>query len=86
MAVLPEFAFAVRMESRRVIEKKATPIHVVNLARTFVVWEPKTLSVRPPPKADPKPSLRGRCMRTTRIIKIQTKTCRLMSMGKIIDI
>jgi hypothetical protein len=86
MAVLPEFAFAVRMESRRVIEKKATPIHVVNFARTFVVCDPKTLSVRPPPKADPKPSLRGRCMRTTRIINTQTKTCRPMRMGKIIDI
>jgi hypothetical protein len=37
MAVLPEFAFAVRMERRSVIEKKAMPIHVVNRARTFVV-------------------------------------------------
>lgn len=74
MAVLPEFAFAVRIERRRVIAKKAMPIQVVNRARTLVVCEPKTLSVSPPPKAEPNPSLRGRCMRTTKIIKAQTKT------------
>ena len=86
MADLPEFAFAVRMERRRVIAKKAMPIQVVNLAKTLVVCEPKTLSVIPPPNADPKPSLRGRCMRTTKIINAQTKTWRAMSSDKMMDI
>lgn len=36
-AVLPEFALAVRIESKRVMEKKATPIQVVNFASTLVV-------------------------------------------------
>lgn len=85
-AVLPELARAVRMDRRRVIAKKAMPIHVVNLASTFVVWDPKTLSVSPPPNAEPSPSLRGRCMRTTKIINTQTNTCRPIRMGRIIDI
>ena len=86
MADFPEFAFAVRIERRRVIEKKAMPIQVVNRANTLVVCDPKTLSVIPPPNADPNPSLRGRCMRTTKIINAQTRTWRAMRIDKIMDI
>jgi len=62
------------MAKRRVIAKNAPPSHTVNFCRTWVVCAPKRLSVIPPPKAAPKPSLRGRCIRTARIISKQTKT------------
>ena len=78
--------FAVMIESKRVITKKAIASHVVNFASTFVVWDPKTLSVSPPPKAAPNPSLRGRCMRTTNTISKQMRTCKIIKTGKSMDI
>src|SRR3954447_2648439 len=50
------------------------PSQRVSFARTCVVWVPKRPSVTPPPKAAPSPSLRGRCMRTSRMMKRQTIT------------
>jgi hypothetical protein len=46
----------------------------VILVSTFVVWAPKMFSVTPPPKAAPKPSLFGRCIRITRSISNATHT------------
>lgn len=66
--------------------KNAIAIHVVNRARTFVVCEPKTLSVIPPPKAEPRPSLRGLCIKTTSTSIKQTMTCSATKMGIKIDI
>ena len=74
------------MESRRVIPKKPMAIQVVNRARTLVVCEPKTLSVIPPPNADPRPSLRGLCIRTTSTSIKQTMTCKVTKIGIKIDI
>ena len=67
--------FAVRIDSSSVIPKNATASHVVNLTSTFVVWAPKRFSVIPPPNAAPRPSLRGRCIRTTKTISTHTR-CR----------
>ena len=66
--------------------KKPIANHVVNFASTLVVWDPKTLSVSPPPKAAPNPSLRGRCMRTTKTISKQTRMCSVIKIGKSMDI
>lgn len=41
---------------------------------TFVVCAPKMLSVTPPPKAAPRPSLFGRCIRMIKIISNVTST------------
>ena len=48
--------------------------HVVNFTNTFVVCAPKMFSVTPAPKAAPRPSLFGRCIRITRIIRPATTT------------
>lgn len=68
------------------IPKNPMAIHVVNFASTFEVCEPKTLSVMPPPNADPRPSLRGLCMRTTKTSIKHTITCRVIKIGRMIDI
>ena len=86
ISVFPLLALAVRMESRRVIAKKTIAIQVVKRASTFVVWDPKTLSVIPPPKAEPRPSLRGLCIRTTSTNNRQTMTCNATKIGIRIDI
>lgn len=52
--------------------KKVAARYPVNLTNTFVVWAPKIFSVTPPPNAAPSPSLFGRCMRMTRIIRRAT--------------
>ena len=39
---------------------------------TFVVWAPKIFSVTPPPNAAPSPSLFGRCIKMTSIMRIAT--------------
>ena len=54
--------------------KKILASQVVMLVSTLVVWAPKIFSVTPPPKAAPSPSLFGRCIRMTSIMRIATIT------------
>jgi hypothetical protein len=54
--------------------KKMAASQPVILVSTLVVWAPKMFSVTPPPKAAPRPSLLGRCIKITRIISNATKT------------
>ena len=49
--------------------KKMLASQVVAVVRTFVVCAPKIFSVTPPPKAAPRPSLFGRCIRMTNIMR-----------------
>ena len=86
MSVFPLCSLAVRIERSSVIPKKPMAIQVVKRASTLVVWEPKTLSVIPPPKAEPRPSLRGLCIRTTSTNNRQTMTCNATKIGIRIDI
>ena len=55
------------------------------LVRTVVVCAPKIFSVIPEPKAAPNPSLRGRCMRTTKVSSTQTITSMVSKIGIKID-
>ena len=55
------------------------------LVRTVVVCAPKIFSVIPEPKAAPNPSLRGRCMRTTKVSSMQTITRTVSKIGIKID-
>ena len=55
------------------------------LVRTVVVCAPKIFSVIPEPKAAPNPSLRGRCMRTTKVSRTQTITKMVSKIGIKID-
>jgi hypothetical protein len=55
------------------------------LVRTVVVCAPKIFSVIPEPNAAPKPSLRGRCMRTTKVSSTQTITKTVSKIGIKID-
>ena len=55
------------------------------LVRTVVVCAPKIFSVIPEPKAAPNPSLRGRCMRTTKVSSTQTITRTVSKIGIKID-
>ena len=48
--------------------------HAVNLTSTLVVCAPKMFSVTAPPKAAPRPSLFGRCIRITSTISNATST------------
>jgi hypothetical protein len=57
----------------------------VALVRTVVVCAPKIFSVIPEPKAAPNPSLRGRCMRTTKVSSTQTITRMVSKIGIRID-
>jgi hypothetical protein len=57
----------------------------VALVRTVVVCAPKIFSVIPEPKAAPNPSLRGRCMRTTKVSRTQTITRIVSKIGIRID-
>jgi hypothetical protein len=57
----------------------------VALVRTVVVCAPKIFSVIPEPKAAPSPSLRGRCMRTTKVSSMQTITRMVSNIGIKID-
>jgi len=57
----------------------------VALVRTVVVCAPKIFSVIPEPKAAPNPSLRGRCMRTTKVSSMQTITRTVSKIGIKID-
>ena len=54
--------------------KKVPANQAVNFTRTFVVWAPKRFSVTAPPKAAPRPSLLGRCIRITSIMSSATST------------
>jgi len=58
----------------RVRTKKMPPSTRVKLARTFEVCAPKRFSVIPPPKAAPRPSLFGLCMRTMKMMSSDTTT------------
>jgi hypothetical protein len=55
------------------------------LVRTVVVCAPKIFSVIPEPKAAPNPSLRGRCMRITKVSRTQTITRMVSKIGIKID-
>jgi hypothetical protein len=57
----------------------------VALVRTVVVCAPKIFSVIPEPKAAPNPSLRGLCMRTTKVSSTQTITRMVSKIGIKID-
>ena len=55
------------------------------MVRTVVVCAPNIFSVIPEPKAAPNPSLRGRCMRTTKVSSTQTITRMVSKIGIKID-
>ena len=55
------------------------------LVRTVVVCAPKIFSVIPEPKAAPNPSLRGRCIRITKVSSTQTITRMVSKIGIKID-
>jgi hypothetical protein len=57
----------------------------VALVRTVVVCAPKIFSVIPEPKAAPNPSLRGRCIRITKVSSTQTITRMVSKIGIKID-
>jgi hypothetical protein len=57
-----------------VSRKKIAASQPVTFVSTLVVWAPKIFSVTPPPKAAPKPSLFGRCIRMMSIMSTATKT------------
>jgi hypothetical protein len=65
---------AVRIVSKRVMAKRVPPRYAVALVNTEVVCAPKIFSVIPDPKAAPRPSLFGRCIRTTSVRSRQTNT------------
>lgn len=50
-----------------------------------MVWAPKMFSVIPEPNAAPNPSLRGRCIRTTKTSRTQTITRMVSKIGIKID-
>jgi hypothetical protein len=54
--------------------KKTPASHAVIFTSTLVVCAPKIFSVTPPPKAAPKPSLRGRCIKMKSNMSSATKT------------
>lgn len=55
------------------------------MVRTVVVCAPKIFSVIPEPKAAPNPSLRGRCIRITKVSSTQTITRMVSKIGIKID-
>jgi hypothetical protein len=68
----PMLRWAYKTDNRNVIAKKIPASQPVNLTSTLVVCAPNKFSVTAPPKAAPKPSLFGRCMRMTSIISKAT--------------
>src|SRR5207248_4436842 len=65
---------AYKIDNTKVSVKKMPVSQAVNFTSTFVVCAPKIFSVTPPPKAAPKPSLFGRCIKMTSTIKSATRT------------
>ena len=65
---------AYKTDKVKVSAKKIPVSQPVNLTRTLVVCAPKIFSVTPPPKAAPRPSLFGRCIRMTSSIRRATRT------------
>lgn len=65
---------AVRIAREKVMTKRITASQTVNFCSTFVVCAPQTWLVMESPKEAPRPSCRGRCMRTMRIRRRQTIT------------
>ena len=65
---------AYKIDNAKVSAKKIPASQAVNLTSTFVVCAPKMFSVTPPPKAAPKPSLFGRCIRITKVMSTATST------------
>ena len=72
LSVFPLCAY--RIERAKVRRKNIAASQPVIFVSTFVVCAPKMFSVTPPPKAAPRPSLFGRCIRITRIMSKATKT------------
>src|SRR5436305_1003577 len=56
--------------------KKIPATQPVNFTKTLVVCAPNRFSVTAPPKAAPSPSLFGRCIKMTNIIRSATRTHR----------
>ena len=83
MALGADEDFTCSIEIVSVKRKKREPSQTVNLVSTVVVCAPNRLSVRPPPKAAPRPSLLGRCIRMVRIISRQTITRKDTRIGMI---
>jgi len=73
-ALSPLVLCAYKIERTKVSPKKIAANQAVILTRTLVVCAPKIFSVTPPPKAAPKPSLRGRCIKITSNISSATIT------------
>src|SRR5712692_11642177 len=63
---------AYKIDKVKVRAKKIPANQPVNLTSTLVVCAPKIFSVTPPPKAAPSPSLFGRCIRMTSIMRTAT--------------
>lgn len=70
----PPCSRAVRIASVKVSPKSTTARRTVNFCSTFVVCAPHTWLVMESPNEAPRPSCRGRCMRTMRIRRRQTMT------------
>jgi len=70
----PPCSRAVRIASVKVSPKSTTARRTVNFCSTFVVCAPHTWLVMESPNEAPRPSCRGRCMRTIRIRRRQTMT------------
>lgn len=60
--------------SKTADERKMVASQTVPFCRTSVVWAPARESIIPPPKAAPRPSCLGRCIRTMRMSRILTIT------------
>ena len=73
-----ELRCAYRTPRIKVRTKKIPASQPVNFVSTLVVCAPKIFSVTPPPKAAPRPSLFGRCIRMTSAINTATS----MSMAR----
>lgn len=70
----PALLCAYKIDKANVIAKKMPASQAVNFTSTLVVCAPKIFSVTPPPKAAPKPSLFGRCIRITKTMSTATRT------------
>ena len=68
-----------RVARLSVTMNRAAASQPVPFCRTFVVWAPHIWLATPSPKAAPRPSCRGRCMRMMRTRSRQTSTSTMVS-------
>jgi len=78
-AFVPLFFFAISEASTTVMMNRPAASQPVPFCSTLVVCTPKAALVTPSPKAAPRPSWRGRCMRMIRMRSRQTSTSRTVS-------